>query len=356
MLRGRSLRVKVLAGLASVTVIAAGVIGWQITHKGPPAFRRGGQFAVTGPPSSTTSSSALSAETTATTAAAATQPATPTSAEASSSTATTIRKSGPASSTTATSRSAAATATTRARSGPAPTSAPTRTRPTAPAPAPAPAPKQPSGPSKPAVGTYMWTVDGTEQAPFVGSRRYPERMTMVVHTGGGGLEPDQLVFDITYSDQHAEREIVGFRNDGIYFDFEGGSITFGPRTETSQADYEPPILQIPLPLQAGLSRSGVTEAREGGKVSRIEDWKTTVVGQEAVTVGGTSVNAWKIEVQRKFRPGSADQGYRNRTYWFDPARHLWVKYTEIFHGERKQAGFSFSYDSNLTAVLAGFTP
>ena len=51
-----------------------------------------------------------------------------------------------------------------------------------------------------------------------------------------------------------------------------------------------------------------------------------------------------------------DQGFRNRTYWFDPARHMWVKFVEVFHGERHTAGFSFTYDSNLTAVLASFTP
>jgi hypothetical protein len=206
------------------------------------------------------------------------------------------------------------------------------------------------------MGTYTFTVDGAEQAPFVGARRYPDKMTTVVHAGGS-LEADQLVFDITYSDNHVEREIVGFRNDGVYFDFEGGSITFGPRTETSQADYDPPILQIPLPLQPGLSRTGVTQAKGAdGKVSRTEDWKTTVLGQEAVTIDGATINAWKVDVQRKFRPGSADQGFRNRTYWFDPARRMWVKYTEVFHGERRTAGFSFTYDSNLTAVLAGFTP
>jgi hypothetical protein len=205
------------------------------------------------------------------------------------------------------------------------------------------------------VGTYVYTVDGTEQAPFVGSRRYPDKMTTVVHAGSG-VESDQLIFDITYSDKHAEREIVGFRNDGVYFDFEGGSVTFGPRTETSQADYEPPILEIPLPLQPGLSRTGVTQAKGAdGKVSRTEDWKTTVLGQEAVTVGGATVNAWKVEVKRTFRPGSADQGYRNRTMWFDPARKIWVKYVEVFHGERKAGAFSFTYDSNITAVLASFT-
>jgi hypothetical protein len=181
-------------------------------------------------------------------------------------------------------------------------------------------------------------------------------MTMVVHTASG-LQPDQLVMDLTYSSNHAERELVGFRNDGVYFDFEGGSITFGPRTETSQADYEPPILEVPIPMQAGLSRTGVTQAKGAdGKVSRTEDWKTTVLGQEAVTVGGATVNAWKVEVQRKFRPGSADQGFRNRTMWFDPARHIWVKFTEVFHGERHVGLGSFTYDSNVTAVLASFTP
>jgi hypothetical protein len=328
-------------------VLAAGVIGYKVTHKGPPSFRRGGQFAIAGPPSSTTTSGIATAETTATTV----PPiAVPGSTASSATTATTARK--PASSTTVTTRPARATTTTRAASGPGPAPTPTPT-PTSPS---KPAAPPPTGLGKPDLGTYTYTVDGTEHAPFVGTRRYPEKMTTVVHAGGG-VDSDQLVFDIRYSDNHVEREIVGFRNDGIYFDFEGGSITFGPRTETSEADYEPPILQVPLPLQPGLSRTGVTQAKGAdGKVSRTEDWKTTVLGQEPVTIGGATVNAWKVEVQRKFRPGSADQGFRNRTYWFDPARRIWVKYTEVFHGERRTAGFSFSYDSNLTAVLAGFTP
>jgi len=343
-----SLRVKILAGVASVAVLGAGVVGYQITHKGPPSFRRGGQFAIAGLPSSTTSSTEATAETSATTAA--TQAPTTGSSLAPSTTATT-RKAAAASTTSVTSaRAAGVTTTTRAASGPAP--APT------PAPpgqsAPPPSAQDPTG--KPAVGTYTYNVDGTEGASFVGNRKLPDKMTMVVHTGSG-LKPDQLVMDLTYSSNHAEREIVGFRNDGIYFDFEGGSITFGPRTETSQADYEPPILEVPLPAQPGVSRTGVTQAKGAdGKVSRTEDWKTTVLGQEAVTVGGATVNAWKVEVQRKFRPGSADQGYRNRTMWFDPTRHIWVKFTEVFHGERHVGLGSFTYDSNVTAVLASFTP
>jgi len=334
---------KILAVVAAVTVLAAGGIGYKLTHKGPPSFRRGGEFAVAGPPISTTSSSVETVESTSSSVPAA-QPVSPAPTASSATTATTRTGSAATSPTT---RAAAATTTTRAASGPAPTAP----KPVPPTPPPA---QQPAGPGKPAVGTYTYTVDGTEGASFVGTRKMPSTMTMVVHAGPG-VAADQLVFDITYSDKHAEREIVGFRNDGVYFDFEGGSVTFGPRTETSQADYQPPILQVPLPLQAGLSRTGVSKAQNAdGSLSRTEDWKATVLGQEAVTVGGATVNAWKIDLQRKFRPGTPDQGYRNRTYWFDPARNIWVKYTEVFHGERHVAVGSFSYDSNITATLASF--
>jgi hypothetical protein len=338
-----STRAKIVAGLSSVALLAAGVIGWQATHKGPPSFRRGGEF-IAGAPPVTTATTADPNSTTTTIAAAV--PASTTGPTVASTTATTARKPGSASSSTTVTTAGDSTATTRASSGPAPTPGPT---------GPA-TPPAAGGPGKPAVGTYTWTVDGTEGASFVGTRKFPEKMTMVVHAGAG-VEADQLVFDLTYSPQHAEREIVGFRNDGVYFDFEGGSITFGPRTETSQADYEPPILQVPLPLQPGLSRTGVSKAKgANGGVSRTEDWKTTVLGREPVTVAGTTVNAWKVEVKRTFRPGGTDQGWRNRTMWFDPARNMWVKFVEVFHGERHQAAFSFTYDSNVTAVLASFSP
>jgi len=346
--QGPSLRVKIIAGVASVTVVAAGVIGYKLTHKGPPSFRRGGQFAVAGAPSSTSSTEATT-DTTGAATTASTDP-TATAPASSSTTITTAAAHAQTGATTATSGPRATTATTRAASGPVPAPTPS------PGPAhPAPAP-QPGTLGKPAIGTYTWNVDGTEGASFVGSRKFPDKMTMVVHSGEG-LKPDQLVYDLTYSDKHAEREIVGFRSDGVYFDFEGGSVTFGPRTETSQADYDPPILEIPWPLKAGYTRSGVTKAKNGdGSVSRTEDWTTTVVDQEPVTVGGTTVNAWKVQVDRKFRPGGTDQGSRSRTMWFDPARNMWVKFVEVFHGERHQVGFSFNYDSNVTAVLASFTP
>ncbi|HLF40432.1 MAG TPA: hypothetical protein VI854_03045, partial [Acidimicrobiia bacterium] len=194
-----------------------------------------------------------------------------------------------------------------------------------------------------------------EGASVVGTRRFPTEMRMTAH-GAPDLTPEQVVFDLQYSNEHEEREIVAYRSDGIYFDFEGGSVSFGPRTETSEADYDPPMLQIPQPLTPGFTKSGTSKAKKSdGSVGRTEQWKVTVLGQESVTVAGAAVATWKVEVDRSFQ-GSGEQGTRKRTYWFDPGRNLWVKFAEVFHGERRTGGFSFTYDSNLTATLAQFAP
>jgi hypothetical protein len=315
-------------------------VTYQVTHRGPPKFRRGGEFGLA--PTTTTATSTVSSETTASTAAAPAPAVTVTSGPTASS------------STTASTRGATGTTATTKAPTPTPTTAKTGTpTPTTPTTG-AGSPPQPAGPPLPALGTYTYAVDGTEGASFVGTRRYPDRMIMVAHQAAG-LSASQVVFDLKYSDQHAEREIVDFRGDGVYFNFEGGSVTFGPRTETSEADYEPPMLQIPKPLQAGFTRDLVVKAKNSsGSVTRTEDVKVSVLGKETLTIAGASLETWKVQVNRKIRPGSSDQGARTRTYWFDPARNLWVKYTEVFHGERSVAVGSFTYDSNLTATLVEF--
>ena len=221
---------------------------------------------------------------------------------------------------------------------------------------PAAAAPAPAGPARPALGNYTYAVDGEEGATGFGNRRFPDQMTTVVH-GGPGLAPDELVFDITYSQEHVEREIVAYRGDGVYFTFEGGQVSFGPGTQTSEADYDPPMLQIPWPLEPGATRTGVSKAKgSDGSVVRTEDWKATVVGVEPITAAGGPVEAWKVEVDRRSQPGSAEQLVRHRTYWYDPGRGIWVQFTETVHGERKAGPTTFTYDSSLTATLTGFTP
>jgi hypothetical protein len=327
MMRRVPLRLKVLGAFTALLLVGATVAAYQVSHRGAPSFRRGGQFA-TGDTSTTTTTSLSpsSSDTGPATSAPATTVLTPGTAAS-----TTTRASTPTGGTPTTRSTPSTTVTT---SGPA---------------------TGPVLPGRPAFGTYTYAVDGEEGATFFGNRRFPDRMTTVIH-GAPGLGADQVVADLRYSDSHEEREILGYRSDGVFFDFEGGSITFGPRTETSEADYVPPMLQIPKPLVAGASRSGTSQAKDAsGSVTRTEDWTVRVLGQEPVTVLGATVQAWKVQLDRQTKPGSADQVTRQRVYWYDPGRALWVKFTETFHGRREMVGFTFTYDNHLTATLVGFT-
>jgi hypothetical protein len=108
----------------------------------------------------------------------------------------------------------------------------------------APASSSAAGSTLPANGTYTWNVSGTEAASGFGSRSFPPTMTMVAHRDPG-LKPEEVVLDSTYSSNHTEREIVAVESTGIYFDFEGGQVRFGPSAQTNQGDYNPPLLQVP---------------------------------------------------------------------------------------------------------------
>jgi len=205
----------------------------------------------------------------------------------------------------------------------------------------------------PRLGTYLWDVNGTEGATGFGSRAFPDTMTMVAHGGG---DAGEVVLDIAYSSNHSEREILGFRDNGVFFDFEAGQVRFGPSAQTNQGDYVPPMLQVPLAPAAGQVVKGATQVKAAdGSVQRIEDWTVRVLGQETVVIAGQPVPTWKVTLDRQSRPGSSQSVTRSRTYWFDPARHLWVKYTEKMHGQQSFGGITFTYDDNLTATLRSFT-
>jgi hypothetical protein len=203
----------------------------------------------------------------------------------------------------------------------------------------------------PATGTYTYAVAGSERATGLGSRDYPSTMTFDVHTSPD-LDPTEVVADLRFSENHEEREILRRTPDGMAFAFEGGSITFGPGTQTSQADYDPPMVQIPTTLTPGFTTSGTSTAKNNdGSTSRVEDWTVSVLGQETVDIGGTAVDTWVVDVHRSTRPGSSDKVNRQRRYWYDPTRALWVRWHETFHGSRDYAAITFTYDTDYTATL-----
>lgn len=231
------------------------------------------------------------------------------------------------------------------------------------APAPAPTGAVPPVPAPaaptmvlPALGTYTYAVSGHEAVTGFGSRQLPATMTVVVHRASG-LPADGVVLDIHVSDQHNEREILEYRPDSVVMTFEAGAITFGPMTQTSQADYAPAMAQAPLPATSGATLSGTSQARASdGSVSRVEDWTTTVVGAEAVAEPGGQVVCPIVQVQRRSRPGYPEVETRSVTYWYDQARRIWARWHVVMHGQRAYAGFTFTYDEDLTATLRGFQP
>jgi hypothetical protein len=212
----------------------------------------------------------------------------------------------------------------------------------------------PTAPVRPALGTYSYALSGTEGATGFGSRAYPATGTVVVHADPS-VRADELVHDVRLSDQHEEREIVRYSASGLAFSFEGGSITFGPGTQTSQATYAPLMVQIPFPLRTGAQASGTSAALSGSKTERVERWTAKVVGQQPLTVLGQPHATWVVDVQRTTTSGGAEHVDRYRRYWYDPALGVWVKWTERFHGSRNML-VDFTYDTTYTATLTAVAP
>ena len=220
------------------------------------------------------------------------------------------------------------------------------------------------GPPLPTLGRYVFAVEGTESASLFGSRAYPPEMTMTVHRRQPGdsadpeLERDELAFDLNFSKTHEEREIVAYRREGIMFTFEASSVTFGPRTQSSEVVYEPPMTQVPIPLVEGATAEGTSRAvspTDGSEV-RVEDWTVDVTGREQVEVMGTSVDAFVIEVDRQTQPGSDEQVTRSRKYWLDPVRAIWVKWEEHASARQDVGLGSTTYTTNFTATLDRIEP
>lgn len=215
----------------------------------------------------------------------------------------------------------------------------------------------------PALGTYVYDVDGYEEATAFGRRSYPEEMHMTVHRSQPSaedvpkLEPNEMIFDLDFSSEHEEREIVAFDETGVSFTYEAGSVTFGPVTRTSEATYEPPMLQVPLPLTRGARRSGTSEATTpDGEHARTEDWTVEVGGRELLPVLGEQRETWVVRIERASRPGSSEQVERSRTYWVDTDLGIWVQWTEELDGSQALGPGTFRYRTEFTATLDRIEP
>jgi hypothetical protein len=211
----------------------------------------------------------------------------------------------------------------------------------------------------PPLGNYVYKVDGTESAAPFGSRTYPPEMTMTVdRPTSAKLKPNEFVFDLDFSDQHKEREIVQYASTGVAFTYEAGSITFGPGfSQSDEANYVPPMLQVPLPLKVGAAVNGKSSAMAAdGSTTRVEDWTVTVLRQEDLTVLGRTFKTWVVEIHRQSEPGATENVDRTRTYWYSPEANIWLKWTEDFTGAKRFGPGTFTYQTHFTATLDHVDP
>ncbi len=204
-------------------------------------------------------------------------------------------------------------------------------------------------------GIYTYAVAGTESSTL-GSRSFPVTMTIDVHGASGVNAQTSAVFDLDFSPEHTEREIVQWAPSGVAWTYEAGQVTFGLITQTNEGTYSPPMLQIPAQLTPGTMVSGNSEALSGSTLDRVEDWTDTVVGAQTLTLAGQPVPTVEIAVHRVSRPGAPEATTRTTDFWYSPAIHTWVKFSEQLQGKQTELGIAFTYTESFTATLIGYRP
>ncbi|MEX0873997.1 MAG: hypothetical protein WD646_04680 [Actinomycetota bacterium] len=217
-------------------------------------------------------------------------------------------------------------------------------------------------PPLPSLGRYIYSVVGTEQGSFLGggSRGYPSEMTMTVNRSTDDpsirLRPDEVVFDLNFSTNHTESEVVAYRKDGIHFTSESWSISFGGTSFVNDGTYTPPMLQIPIPLDEGVEHTGTSRVEDpAGNESRTEEWTVEVQGPERIFALGVELDTWMVRIERRTRSGSQPVT-RSRTYWLSPERSIWVKWQETTNISQGSGLTRSSYVSDYTATLDRIEP
>jgi hypothetical protein len=207
----------------------------------------------------------------------------------------------------------------------------------------------------PRLGTYIYAVDGSETLKGHGSRRLPATMTMTV-TRESGMSARDVTLSYTFSNQHVEREVVSFDGTAVAGRYHTFTVTFGIATRTFTATARPAVTRAALPLTAGMTRSGVSDATDGaGEPLRTEDWKVTDIALRRMTEGGKPVDVWEITVDRTSRPGASESLSETRRWWFDPTQGLAVRWESRLHIERTDS-VGTTYDSTYSATLTETHP
>jgi hypothetical protein len=194
----------------------------------------------------------------------------------------------------------------------------------------------------PARGTYSYKQSGFEE--FCDSTRCekedlpPTQNIEITYAGGSGNEV-VVVTEARSSGNRMTRTTTRHTPERalitkvqVNFDYQGFEFN-----NTYQPD--PPVESLRYPLRSGMQWSGMWKDSTSG------DYAIDIGDKETITVGGATVQAYRIRTQTRFR-GEFD-GDADVTVWVDPATSAVVKTTGELH---LQSMFG-RYNSEFSATL-----
>ncbi|MGH2749199.1 MAG: hypothetical protein ACRDKB_14955 [Actinomycetota bacterium] len=187
-------------------------------------------------------------------------------------------------------------------------------------------------------------IDGHEKVEFgplsFCQRDFPHSSTLIVKKAKGE-SPTSFDFDHEFSDQHKERHIYRYTNDGVLLDFEGAEVTCGGVAQTSETEFSPPQNKVQLPLRVGARWSG-----EGGDEGRTEHYQAKVLRKEKLTVAGRTTQTFVIEIAIDMT--GSERGRRFQRWWYSPNLALPVRWYEEIEAER--SGATYQMEAMFTVV------
>jgi hypothetical protein len=166
--------------------------------------------------------------------------------------------------------------------------------------------------SPPQEGVYSWDTDGYEQVS--GARRqFPEETQRILTWNGNGYWTTHHYF----SEQHEIWTDFHWGSRGAEIVKQRNKITFGPVTNDSTIDFNPPMLVGPRDLKVGYEWGGKWEGETHG------DYSSKVFEHTTMDIGGERVEVWGMSYIINLH--GKQEGKVQAEVWLAPESGLTVK-------------------------------
>lgn len=194
----------------------------------------------------------------------------------------------------------------------------------------------------PAAGDYVYAQEGFErfcQGPSCNKEPLPGTATLSASYSERSASEAVVVTETRSSEQQTLTTTTRYTPDKalitrVVIDFSYGGFNFAQEYEP-----QPPVESLRLPLSAQEGWSGRWKAQTSG------DYRVKVLGRERVAVGGSTVDAYRLETATNFR--GEFSGRAQITAWIDPETKMVVK----TDGDIAVASRFGEYTSSFRTVL-----